>query len=373
MNHLSLFSGIGGIDLAASWAGFETVAFCEQNKFCQKVLSKHWPEVPIFDDIFTLTAESLERRGIRTDSVKLISGGFPCQPYSHAGKRMGNEDVRALWPEMFRVIKEVRPDWVCGENVTGIISMALDGVLSDLESAGYTCQPVVLPACAVNAPHRRERVFIIAHSKHNGHPTGQRAGSVCGSQQNQGRQEEPGSIIQSERGGNQSRLSKAMAYTEREGLLPGPLTGVRSGEESTGSRNVHAERCGETVAYTKVRSVGNDSQDERQTCGEKYPPCHTSCACRGHDRPRNGEAVADTAINGRQQSPEVSQRREPVPTLRGEAFRATGQWSVEPGVGRVANGVSGRVDRLRALGNAVVPQQIYPILKAIADYEMADS
>jgi site-specific DNA-cytosine methylase len=127
---------------------------------------------------------------------------------------MGNEDDRALWPEMFRVIKEVRPDWVCGENVTGIISMALDGVLSDLESAGYTCQPIVLPACAVNAPHRRDRVFIVAHTgQHNGHFR-QRAGSVRGSQQDQGRQAKAyRKVGQSERGGNQSRLSKAMADT----------------------------------------------------------------------------------------------------------------------------------------------------------------
>jgi DNA (cytosine-5)-methyltransferase 1 len=323
MNHLSLFSGIGGIDLAANWAGFNTVAFCEQNKFCQKVLNKHWPEVPIFDDIFKLSAVVLEQRGIRPGSIKLISGGFPCQPYSHAGKRMGNEDDRALWPEMFRIIKEVRPGWVCGENVTGIISMALDGVLSDLESAGYTCQPIVLPACAVNAPHKRDRVFIIAHSKHNGHPTGQRAGSVRGSQQNQGRQEEPGSIIQSKRGGNQSRLSKAMAYTEREGLLPSPLTGVRSSEESTGSRNVNAERRGETVADTSGQ-------------GLEIRPGQT--------------------------------RERTLPTIAGSDW-----WAIEPDVGRVAHGVSGRVDRLRALGNAVVPQQVYPILKAIADYEMANS
>ena len=163
MNHLSLFSGIGGLDLAAEWAGFETVGQCEWADYPTKVLEKHWPEVPRWRDIRTLTRESFyARTGLRT--VDVVSGGFPCQPFSIAGKRRGQEDDRYLWPEMLRVIKELRPAWVVGENVAGIVSMALDQVLFDLESIGYSCQAFVIPACAVDAPHRRDRCAIVAHA-----------------------------------------------------------------------------------------------------------------------------------------------------------------------------------------------------------------
>lgn len=162
MKMLSLFSGIGGIDLAAQWAGIETVAFCEIEPFCQKVLKKHWPNVPIFEDVKKLGKEALEDAGI--GRVDIVAGGYPCQPYSLAGERKGHEDDRALWPEMFRIISEVRPDWVVGENVAGHVSLGLDNTLSDLESVGYSCQAFVIPARAVGAVHSRERLFIVANA-----------------------------------------------------------------------------------------------------------------------------------------------------------------------------------------------------------------
>ena len=150
--HLDLFSGIGGFALAAASAGFKTIGFSEIEPYSCAVLKQHWPEIKNYGDIRNI-------KGVRAD---LITGGFPCQPFSHAGKRRGAADDRALWPEMCRVIAESKPTWVLGENVAGIIGMELDRVLSDLENLGYAAWPLVIPACAVNASHRRDRVWILA-------------------------------------------------------------------------------------------------------------------------------------------------------------------------------------------------------------------
>lgn len=158
MNHLDLCSGIGGFALAARWMNWQTIAFCERDKFCQKVLKKHWPEVTIYDDLTTFNASEFMGR------VDILTAGYPCQPFSQAGKRMGAEDDRHLWPEVRRVITECRPRWIVCENVAGHITMGLNDVLTDLESEGYTAQAVVIPACATGAPHRRDRVWIIANA-----------------------------------------------------------------------------------------------------------------------------------------------------------------------------------------------------------------
>lgn len=166
MKVLDLFSGIGGFSLAAHWAGFETVAFVEQDKFCQKVLGKNFPGIPIYNDIIQF--DGTQYKG----TADIICGGFPCQPFSTAGKRKGAEDSRHLWPEMLRVISEVRPEWVIGENVAGILTMdggnLFESICIDLEVEGYEVQSYVIPAISVGAPHFRDRVWIIAHStSHN--------------------------------------------------------------------------------------------------------------------------------------------------------------------------------------------------------------
>ena len=165
MNVLDLFSGIGGFSLGLERAGMRTVAFCEIDPYCRRVLAKHWPDVPVFGDVRSLTAERLTADGIVVD---LICGGYPCQPFSNAGDRNGAEDDRHLWPEVARLVSELRPTWVVCENVAGHITLGLDDALSQLESLGYATQTLVIPACAVGAIHRRERVWILAHADGGG-------------------------------------------------------------------------------------------------------------------------------------------------------------------------------------------------------------
>ena len=161
MRHGSLFSGIGGFDLASEWMGWENVFHCEWNPFGQKVLNYYWPKAISYHDI-TKTDFSIHR-----GQIDIITGGFPCQPYSTAGKRKGKEDSRHLWPQMLRAIREVQPTWIVGENVLGLVNwnggMVFEEVQTDLESQGYEVQPYVLPAASVNAPHLRNRVFFVAY------------------------------------------------------------------------------------------------------------------------------------------------------------------------------------------------------------------
>jgi len=167
LKHGSLFSGIGGFDLAAEWMGWENVFHCEWNKFGQKILKHYWPKAISYDDI-TKTDFTIHR-----GQIDILTGGFPCQPYSTAGKRKGKEDERHLWPEMLRAIREIRPSFIVGENVSGLLSwnggMVFDEVQFEMENEGYEIQPVLLPACAVNAPHRRDRIWFVAHSVNNRH------------------------------------------------------------------------------------------------------------------------------------------------------------------------------------------------------------
>lgn len=281
MNALSLFSGIGGIDLACEWAGIKTVAFCEREPFCQKVLRKHWPDVPIYDDVCTLTKERLDADGIGT--IDIIHGGYPCQPFSLAGNREGANDDRHLWPEVFRLIQTIKPKWFVGENVAGHITLGLDTVLSDLDSAGYSAETFVIPAVAVDARHRRDRVFIVAHSNSIGND------SEGEYRIDRYRSEEMQERFESQLGFGDK--SENVANTNS-------FTGLETGKK-----------------VSPIRS-GREPWNNARWSGGGYQP--------GID-----------------------------------------WWSVEPSVGRVANGVPNRVDRLKALGNAVVPHQIYPILAAI--------
>ena len=340
---LDLFSGIGGISLAAEWAGIETVAFCEIEPFCQKVLRKHWPHVPIYDDVRALTKARLDADGIGT--IDIIAGGYPCQPFSVAGKRRGAEDDRHLWPEMFRIIAEIRPRWVIGENVAGHVNLGLDDVLSDLESIGYTAQAFVIPACAVGAPHRRDRVFIVAYSdgkRHNG----------------SGRETSTFQNSDGEKDGLSMPDGENVADATSAGLQERRQPGIATAETESGTGlEPEFERCGETLADT-------DSKPRLEACS-------TSCAIGSKRNPR------DNACWGSRECG-TAQCRRPTQSGVGGVLDGLSDWldghRWPAGLGqpqfeweppRVAVGVKNRAARLKALGNAVVPQQIFPIFAAI--------
>lgn len=166
ITHASLFSGIGGFDLAAEWAGWTNSFNCEIDPFCRRILKYHFPNAEQYADIRTTDFTIWRGR------IDVLTGGFPCQPFSLAGKRKGTEDERYLWPEMLRVIRTVRPRWIVGENVFGIVNwsegMVFDEVCSDLEAAGYAVQPYIIPACGVGAPHRRDRCWFVAYCADSG-------------------------------------------------------------------------------------------------------------------------------------------------------------------------------------------------------------
>lgn len=299
MTHLSLFSGIGGLDLAAEWAGFATVGQCEFADYPTKVLEKHWPDVPRWRDIRTLTKESFyERTGLRT--VDVISGGFPCQPFSVAGKQKGKGDDRYLWPEMLRVIRELRPHCVVGENVPGILRIAAGQVVKDLEQAGYHVVVLCFEAAAVGAWHRRARVFFVAYAD--------------GARSCEGTDEKHTASGEFETQFRPSASSKALADAEGERGQGCPA--IRSAVQAEGTGKMQSDKCRcDELVHDTMRG-----------------------GCDGNDRRKESQELADGRC-----------------------------WAVEPDVGRVVARLSHRVDRLKCLGNAVVPQQAYPIFRALRE------
>lgn len=316
--HLSLFSGIGGLDLAAEWAGFRTVGQCEWADYPQAILQKHWPDVPKWRDIRTLNKESFyERTGM--GAVDVVSGGFPCQPFSVAGKQKGKEDDRYLWPEMLRVIRELTPRWVVGENVPGILRLAAADVVADLEREGYHVVVFDFEAAAVGALHRRERVAFVGYAEHNGSPSCEISGSAIAS----------GNRVQE---------------------------GQDDARESAGAGGRGND---ETVAYAINSERGGIDRREPESGFEKCGVALSDANDRSGTMRRNGELSTITS----------AERNRSHHGGRTSEYVAREWWAVEPDVGRVAHGVPNRVDRLKCLGNAVVPQQFYPIFRAIMEVE----
>ena len=324
LKHLSLCSGIGGLDLAAEWAGIRTVAQCEIDGYASRVLEKNFKGVPNLHDIRTVTNERLRERGIAPEEITVISAGFPCQPYSLAGKGRGDRDERDLWGEVKRVIGEVRPRWFVGENTPGLFSREnqryFRRILSDLAALGYNVGWGIWGACDVGAPHKRERVFLVAHAD------GERRGVF---------------------GADKRESGRALGQSEAE-------TPFGASSLYGNFYNADGERRGENE--TNQQHVSN-------ACCKKGRKDKFS----GANRCTN--AVSDAyGLRKQQSSRKQQESRERTCDIRQTRYGGE-WWEVEPDVGRVAYGVSARVDRLRCLGNAVVPYQAYPIFKAIADYE----
>ena len=284
LTHFSLFTGIGGIDLAAEWAGFESVGQCEWADYPTKVLEKHWPDVPRWRDVRDVTNESIRKRGIK--EITLLSGGFPCQPHSVAGKRQASADERDLWGEFARVICEVRPKWVLAENVPGLLSSE-DGrffgrVLRNLGEMGYNVGWCMYGADTVGAVHKRERVFLVSYSNDTRHAT-------------------------------QKDGDKEWAKGIKDGKHPQfKYSGLHKNVTNPGSEHVERSSKDEVLGREELQSFIH---------------------ARSIEEWRERSAI------------------------------------YQPKLCRTYNGIPGQVDRLKCLGNAVVPQQVYPILQAIADVE----
>lgn len=304
MRQIELFAGIGGFGLAGHWAGIETVCQVEIDKFCQKVLAKNFPNARRHDDIHTF--DGAEYAG----TVDIISGGFPCQPFSIAGQRKGNEDDRALWPQMLRVIREVRPRWVVGENVAGLLTMddgkVFDEILTSLENEGYKTQAFVIPACAVGAPHRRDRVWIVAHLQ------------------------------------SASRQCSCNSRSRRDGFADGFKFDTHTFEQRRHKRDWRPEFKNENVG-----------------------PIYNANPNPGSTRLQEGEQRGAYS--------EWQGAFRPVTEFYKSQWRE--HWhEVATRLCRMDDGIPGRVDRhrakrLKALGNAIVPQIAYLIFEAIKAYE----
>ena len=396
LTHFSLFTGIGGIDLAAERAGFKTIGQCEWADYSTKVLEKHWPDVPRWRDIRDVTAESVRER-IGGGKISLLSGGFPCQPFSVAGKQKGKEDNRYLWPEMLRVIRELTPHWVVGENVPGILRIAGKTVCEELEREGYAVTVFNFEAAAVGAPHRRDRVFFVGHSKHNGSPATD--------------------VADTDGKGLQGGKATGIKYKEREKSLNEQLgrcnpcgnhwaTEPDVGRSLNGFPNWLERHIGRDMSYEESRrsveilrklwqrdtsktlweTVGGFDRIQKAEILFAIVRQHKEGINKARILLESKEAlegfvrslwmqgkITGSSYRPRQKEQQSGEHTNTLQTLsRLLAHNSQENWQIsswEDGIPRVANGIPKRVDRLKCLGNAVVPQQVYPILKAIYEIE----
>ena len=376
---LDLFSGLGGFSLGLERTGrYKTVAFCEIDKYCTLLLQKHWKGVKIYNDVKKITKEGFEADGI--ESPDIITGGFPCQPFSVAGKQKGTNDDRHLWPEMFRIIKAFKPRFVIGENVPGIVNIQ-DGVVfetvcTDLESQGYEVQPFNIPAAAVGAPHQRKRIWIIATLADSVSNDERR--EISRSYEEKGRvQEEHRSknsasrifsgtseirksnngyenVADTKNGRGQPSQSERWEGTKRGSIDSRGIEGERKNFSGTSEirngDNRHEETKSNVAKSESVRFRGRSSQERGIEKHEFQQSEQKRSEVRSEVERRSSQSRTDDANTNSEKKEQTSRN---------------GWWDTEPNVGRVAHGVQGRVHRLKGLGNSIVPQIVEEIGKAI--------
>jgi DNA (cytosine-5)-methyltransferase 1 len=353
MKHLGLFEGIGGFSLAARWMGWETLAWCEWNEFGQKVLRHHFPEAEGFGDI---TKTDFTKYANRID---ILTGGFPCQPYSAAGKRLGKEDDRHLWPEMLRVIREVQPSWVVGENVLGLVNwsggLVFHEVQADLEAEGYEVFPFVLPACAVNAPHRRDRVWFVAYNN---------------------------SIIRG--AGRDVKPTEQPRYGES--VLPittKRITPKTNGNGLNGSNGQHEINTSEggVNALCDFEQMGGDVADSTSTRPQARPESRSE---QYRENGIEGRIVAMEGDGSDWQQKSHAYVGQGLPLCSSSGRISNWQnFPTQPPIRSGDDGLSARLDSItfpkwrnesiKAAGNAIVPQVAFQIFKAIQEYELLHS
>ena len=406
MRVLDLFSGIGGFSLGLERAGMTTVAFCEIDPFCRRVLAKHWPNVPLHEDVRKL-------KGSDVGSIDVICGGYPCQPFSLAGKRAGAADDRHLWPEMRRLVDELRPSWVIGENVAGHLNMGLDDVLSDLGARGYACRPFVIPACAVGAWHRRDRVWIVAHAggeQHEGCSASVGRTISAELPRDTNSEGQPAFAVDGQVGGlppmgdansaglpfSRPKPSRAHGLESRRVLTPGggratqpplgrvaaglppELDGVVGAEEHDQAPRPDGRADADRLPGLRRDGGANKAPSELRGAGSLRGSV-SAVPRQGGPEGRASSHQAAEELQGlrqgvhadAQQEAHHMQPRVPFGHWPHERGEAVGIWSQEPDVPRVAKGVTNRVARLKGLGNAVVPQIPEAIGRAILAAEGA--
>tara|TARA_Y100001968_G_scaffold327683_1_gene373221 strand:- start:1069 stop:2127 length:1059 start_codon:yes stop_codon:yes gene_type:complete len=348
MKVLDLFSGIGGFSLGLEWAGMSTVAMCEKDPYCRKILTKHWPDLTIHEDIRNLDGKEYR------NSIDLVAGGFPCQPFSVAGKRKGADDDRHLWPEMLRVIKEAKPRWVIGENVFGFINMALDDVQADLEREHYEVRKFVLPAVAVDAKHRRDRIFLVAYSNSP-------AVWNLPERQAQGRDnlQAGRQAITPHDGPSQSMANPNSSWELQQ---EGDQQEIRGWSGNSSQQDV-------ANSYSEGLEIG---QDLRENHEQELSPSERSGSERREDVANSHGTRGEAGLSGQESWQEGNSGELDHQGHQQSWRKGSREWPAEPCVGRVADGVPNRVDRIKGLGNAVVPQLIQAIGELVieADKEM---
>jgi DNA (cytosine-5)-methyltransferase 1 len=366
---LDLFSGLGGFSLGLERTGyFKTIAFCEIDKYCSLILDKHWKGIKIYNDVRKINKEQFDTDGIEYPDI--ITGGFPCQPFSVAGKQKGTGDDRHLWPEMFRIIKTFKPKFVIGENVKGLINIQ-DGVVfetvcTDLESEGYEVQAFNIPAAGVGAPHRRERIWILATNVANSISDNEREQVTRGDEEEKRIQEEyrqdnsttrQSSRTSAIRNGDRGYEDMANTESERtrsnnEGIRQG-ISGINRGQRTVGTK--------ENVANSNTRFSNGTNKEifsRRQTS-------NISSTGGGDKNVANPSSEQSHSNDNGQEQREISQQEQIELGGRSSGTLWPSNWEFEPNVGRVANGIPGRVHRLKGLGNSIIPKIAEEIGKAI--------